>query len=169
MNLEHYALRLQQNTSDVLNYAKSVRQELLVMRPAPDKWSPLEILEHVYLTDKLVVFILNKQQPKVAETPELIGDEKLQKVIVGLRQRKVKAPDLVHPKGVFGNLNDAENAFQRVRAELLSSLKSGKIVADNRVQNHPMLGEMTMTDWLNFIIHHSNRHLEQLKDITAAR
>jgi hypothetical protein len=167
MKTDEIILKLQLNTVEVLTFVKGI--------PSADfnkqtlgKWNILQILEHVYITEKLVGRLLSQPSSHTSKTPEILGDDKLKRAVVDLRNRKVQAPELFHPKGKFKTIEDFEKLFSENRTELIAALGSGKIVVDGRIQKHPYLGEMTITDWLYFMPHHTQRHLEQIKDIIAA-
>lgn len=155
---------LDKNTSEILAVLDSIPETEIAVK-YNDKWGIAEQLEHIYLTEKLVLFIVSRPTNNVSEHAELIGNEKLQRVIVGLRKRKIEAPERLKPKGDITSAAAFREVFLLNRTALKEGLTSGKIVIDRRKQNHPILGEMTMQDWLNFIIHHTQRHIEQIKDL----
>lgn len=163
MTPQAFSTLLDANSENITALVLSIDEHKAQLR-VPGKWNILEILEHVYLTEKLVYALLSRPSRMMADVSEKVGNEKLERVLVGLRKRRVQAPDIVHPKGDIKSPGDFLSKLNEQRLLLKNDLLSGRIIIDNRVQNHPLLGEMTITDWLNFIIHHCNRHLEQIKD-----
>lgn len=132
---------------------------------APDgSWSLLQIAEHILLTEEMVMGILGKGSDKFAEKLELFGSEKLNQLLVGLRARKVKAPGLLEPQGSIRTPEEFQAAIMRSRDQLLGHLESGEWMISTETYKHPMLGEMTVSDWLFFILHHAERHQLQMKD-----
>ena len=123
------------------------------------------ILEHIYLTDKIVIAIINRPTEKLHTDEEFIGNEKLKRWLVEKQAKKVKAPEMLEPKGDLKDVATFEKVFLAQRNLLKHQIEKGEIVIDNRIHKHPMLGEMTISDWLYFLIHHTQRHLEQAKEL----
>lgn len=166
MELTTYFQSLDDNTNDTLQLAKGCPPALLTDN-INNKWSVLQILEHICMTEKLICVLVTKPSDKTSESNELIGNDKLQKLVVEKREQKVTAPESLYPKGEIKDLKGFEKIFLEQRNLLKQDIQTGKLTIDNRIHKHPMLGEMTINDWLNFLIHHTQRHLEQIKDILA--
>ena len=161
--MEKYIKELEQNTNKLLETAKEYPIEKLTEK-SDSKWSVLEILEHIYLADKVIYSIVSKPSDKESKTKELFGQNKLEVVLIDQRDKKVQSPDLLLPKGLFKNLPDFNSAFIDLRNSLKNDLITEKIKIDNRIHNHPLLGEMTISDWLNFSLFHTERHLKQIEE-----
>jgi hypothetical protein len=164
MVIEDYLKRLDAHTHSTLRFVEGIPNDYLSIK-FDNKWGILEILEHIYLTEKLVLFIVSRATENSSNEAELVGDKKLERVILGLRNKKIDAPDRLKPRGELKNIDEFKDWFLSNRTSLKDGIVSGKIVIDNRIQKHPVFGDMTITDWLNFILHHTQRHLEQINDI----
>jgi hypothetical protein len=164
MTPDSYAKLLHANTDKVLSFASALSAQQLAYQPQ-NGWGILQILEHVYLTDRLVHWLVSRPSERLAETAEIVGAERLQDKLVNRRQQRVNAPESLHPKGAIRDINSFNKLFAENRMKLIDSLASGKISVDTRIHRHPMLGDMTITDWLNFVIHHTDRHLQQSHDL----
>ena len=164
--LEKYVNRLQQNTNILLETVEGYPIEYLTKKE-PSEWSVLEILEHIYLADKVIHRIVSTPSDNAFANKEILGRQKLETILVGHQYVKVQSPDILQPKGRFKNLAEFNLAFSSLRATIQNDLVTKKIVVDNRIHNHPMLGEMTILDWLNFILYHTERHLKQIKRTVA--
>lgn len=163
MILTDYLGTLDTNTRNIINLASSLEDRTY---PVPEgKWNPLQILEHIYLTDRVVIMLLSRPSEQIHDDEYILGPARLEKVIVTRRDVKVEAPDALHPKGQFETAADFVKAFSQQRNDLSSKLSKGEIALDNRVHKHLRLGEMTIADWLQFIVQHSRRHFEQIQDI----
>ncbi len=164
MEISEYINRLDKNTETAIALAKSCTPELLNQKPDTG-WSIAQVLEHICMTELSVCKRISKPSEKSNETATIYGNEKMEKILVGYRDRKVAAPGFLEPKGDITSAEEFEKVFTAQRNRLKDDLSSGKLVIDNKVHLHPRLGEMTMSDWLNFLIHHTQRHLEQVKDL----
>jgi len=128
-------------------------------------WSIFEILEHIHVTDKAIYHLLSTPSEKKSDSKEIVGAKKLEFYLVqGRNKRKVQSPNLLQPKGRFQDLAEFTTAFTSARNNIKSDLLSGKIIVDNRIHNHFIIGEMTITDWLYFVLYHAERHLKQIED-----
>lgn len=160
--MEKYINDLDHNTEKLIETVKDYSIEDLTAKNS-DKWSILEVLEHIYITDKVIYSIVSKPSDKESKTKEIIGVNKLESILVGQINKKLQSPDLLRPKGHFQNLADFNSAFTTLRSSIKKDLITMKIKVDNRIHNHFLLGEMTITDWLNFILLHTERHLKQIE------
>lgn len=160
--MEKYINDLDHNTEKLIETFKDYSIEDLTAKNS-DKWSILEVLEHIYITDKVIYSIVSKPSDKESKTKEIIGLNKLENILVGQIDKKLQSPDLLRPKGHFQNLADFNSAFTTLRSSIKKDLITTKIKVDNRIHNHFLLGEMTINDWLNFILFHTERHLKQIE------
>ena len=160
MNKQEYFAALDNNTNTVLQLAKDCTTAQL-HQCENGKWSVLQILEHIYLTDKIIIAIISRPTEKWHHNEEFIGNEKLKRWLVDEQPMKVKAPEILEPKGDLKDVANFEKIFLTQRNLLKQQIEKGEIMVDNRLHKHPMLGEMTISDWLYFLIHHTQRHLKQ--------
>lgn len=164
MNISEYIQKLDHHAEELFSLLDSCKEEELRTKQE-DHWSILEVCEHIYLTEKTVITLLFRSIEKKSDKSEIFGAEKLRKIIIQLRARKVSAPEFLKPKGLFQSLSEFKNEFTRHRDLLKQGLLNGKIVISNGVYPHPYLGEMTLRDWLHFIPTHTERHLYQISDL----
>lgn len=164
MDLILFIERLDQSTNTILQAAKACPPEQLQVNNE-GKWSMLDIIEHLYLTDKVIFTIISRPSETIHADSEIIGNEKLHKILVERRSHTIIAPEILQPKGVINDLDTLLDFFVSQRNTLKNNLLSNKLIVDNRVHAHPFLGAMTIADWLNFTTHHTQRHLEQIKDL----
>ena len=87
--------------------------------------------------------------------------------MVSLRERAVKAPETLAPKGLIKNCVEFELNFVELREYSEVNLLTGKIMVDNRIHKHPFIGAMTISDWFAFLRYHTQRHIEQINDIVS--
>lgn len=167
MDISSYITLLNRNTGELLNLVRNLDDKVLHHKSF-NKWSVLEVLEHLVITEGYVLELLSRPGEKMAETPELHGGDRLHRLLVEMRERKVKAPDILEPTGEFEDLAAFSSKFLQIRTQLSQGLESGNIVVDQRIHRHPMLGEMTVSDWLHFLISHARRHMEQIRDVMRA-
>lgn len=166
MDIQNYLQDLDQNTAAIWTAVNECNDTTLRAKEE-GKWSIIEILEHIYLTDKLVRHIVTRPSELVHETENVVGKEKIRHLLVEGSNRKVAAPNILHPKGDIQDLASMKEMMLTERNLLKENILNQQIVIDNRMHQHPLMGNMTISDWLYFIIHHSQRHLDQIKAIIA--
>lgn len=166
MNITERLTLLDINTSETLKLAKGFTRAQLLLKKQGG-WSIIEILEHIVIVEGGCYKLLTKNSESVAETVELFGHEKLNKLLIERRERKVQAPEGLHPKGAIKDVASFEQQFLLQRNFLKQNIDNKKIIVDKRTHKHPFLGDMTISDWLHFVPMHTQRHLEQIKDILA--
>jgi len=164
MDINKYCEILDSSSEKVLQLARSCSSKQLGFKPE-GKWGILEILEHIWLTDKIIHYLISKPTDKVSQSSEIIGDTKLKRFVADGRTKKIEAPDVVKPKGNLPDIETFEELFLKHRERLKKDLKTGQIVVDNRMIKHFYMGEMTISDWLNLIVHHTHRHLKQINEV----
>jgi hypothetical protein len=163
MDISAYFSLLDQNTGVALALVRSIDEKKLRMAPE-GKWSPLEIMEHIVIVEKAIHNRLSQPSDLLHEKEEVHGPEKIEHLMVTLRDRKVVASDASHPKGNVQSVSQFEELFQHQRNALKDDLSTGTLIVDNRMYPHIRLGDVTVADWLNFLVFHTQRHLEQIKD-----
>ena len=134
-------------------------------KPSPDRWNVEEIVEHVAVAEHgMYVFITRLHEvsidPHAAESAASLA---------GALDRKttpLSAPERVHPKGRFGDLNGALDKFLENRERTIEFVKSCQDDLCTRIIRHP-LGLMNGQDCLTVLTYHPARHIEQINELKA--
>ena len=145
---------------------KNISGEDSSRKKSPDAWSAIECVEHVIMTESAVTRILLQRAQDTHPNglkKELIGKERIETALND-RLKKYTSPASLTPRGRYLSLDEAIEAFQRQRNNLIEMLLSGRIEFDGLTRAHPLLGEMTKIDWLHFLIEHCKRHREQIME-----
>lgn len=166
IDLNNYRLELGANLDRSLLLLAGLSAEELNWKEG-EQWSLLQIAEHILLTEEMVMGILSDGSSELAEKLELFGNNKLKDLLVNLRNHKVKTQRNLEPQGSIRNVEEFQSAMRLSRDTLVSNLKSGEWMVSTETYTHPMLGEMTVSDWLYFLLHHAERHQWQMKDRLA--
>ena len=137
---------------------------------SPVMWSVHECMEHIVITEVGVYRLLCKENSetasRVSEHDEMVGKKFIADQQADRNIKRV-APDSVKPMGRFSNLEELKGKFQSNRKRICDGIRNNEFVFDNQLFKHPVLGELTKKDWLNFMIHHTERHREQIEDIKS--
>ncbi|GAB4093739.1 DinB family protein [Flaviaesturariibacter terrae] len=163
MELSAYFDLLARSEKEALAVAGRFSPEALQQR-AGEGWSPLQVLEHCCLTEALVIGLLGRPTTEQHEGETVHGSDKIYHLVVNKRAIRIKAPDRLVPTGAFADSAAFEERFLGQRQALRDALSGGTLTIDNRLYPHPVLGNMTASDWLYFLVHHTQRHVEELKE-----
>lgn len=144
------------------------------MRPGPDRWSPVDIVEHLSLVESRFSTVVGG---KIAEAlhaglaPEQQAREPLpEKIRTMLADRTGKrtAPEAAIPSGSM-NEQAAWAAADKARAGFRAAVLS----ADGRalsgvIHEHPFFGPLNVYQWVELIAAHEMRHVAQVREAALA-
>ncbi|MCW3463599.1 DinB family protein [Chitinophaga nivalis] len=162
--------QLQQTKARLLKDLEGLTDAQLEYKPAADRWSVIECVEHIVLTEKM--FMENGQ--KVLQTPAnpekraeiKVTDEAILKNIED-RSRKFKAPEVVSPKRTFTSNAATINAFTTQRDQLIDYVTNTSDDLRNHVTQHPALGYIDVYQLLLLDAAHTARHTLQVEEVKA--
>ena len=144
----------------------SVPQELRDQRPDPGRWSVAEVLEHLAVLEGGIVQLLRSQA--AAGPAEAAAASTLDERAVLDRSRPWVAPPRVQPRGELS----AAAAWERLgqtRAALLAAMEGGDEQSlTQKTYPHPVLGPLSLRQWVTFIGLHEGRHAAQIEEIGQA-
>jgi DinB superfamily len=148
---------------------KNLSPTQLQFKPAPDRWSVAECLEHIVIVEAFILSTINStlQQPpgsfKSAMSDDVL-DERLKKATE--RATRVKAPANLEPTGrrPHDQLHSEFDAARKRTAEFVSSTN-----APLRQSGfpHPILGNLDCYQWVLLIGGHGERHRAQAEEVMA--
>ena len=162
--------KLERNQKAIFDLLGAVSPAVLSRSPAPGKWSILEILSHLIISEKLTVRYMEKK---------FSGIETLKNsnVLHALRyfifiaiintNLKFKAPKVVvaqiPPPGSFEELKKEWLEVRKALKNILENLKE----EDNArlIFKHPIAGRFNIKQTLGFLDTHNQHHVPQMKSI----
>jgi hypothetical protein len=148
---------------------QAVPEELRERKPSPDRWSVVEILEHLAITEQRITRLVVDaaanlepgEPPATAELPVPTMARLLD------RTARVEAPERVRPQGTVS----AANAWQQLeesRAALRGAVESAEDRNLTAVQRpHPLLGNLDLYQWVISVGGHEARHTVQIRETAA--
>ena len=142
-------------------------------RPGPDRWSPVDIVEHLSLVELRFSTVVGG---KIAEaldgglTPERQPREPLpEKIRTMLADRTGKrtAPEAAVPSGAM-NEQAAWAAADKARAGFRAAVLSADGLAlSGVIHEHPFFGPLNVYQWVELIAAHEMRHVAQVRETAA--
>lgn len=160
---------LKQKHAALLQHLGSLPNQVSSFKAGADRWSTVEVVEHLVMVEKNLLEQLAKNVPVSTLDPESRTPEKHQTVIkVMERDIPVDVPDeRVQPHGRL-TLEVLLKQWDDIRKKLLGLL--AEINADNKdnlVYRHPYGGPLDISQTLHFIEVHFDNHLRHIDRILA--
>jgi uncharacterized damage-inducible protein DinB len=136
------------------------------LRPAPNRWSVLETVEHLTTAEGIQLKLLQAQRTRrPAEAP---NRELLFLQMVGERNNKMQSPETAVPNGRFTSLHAAATQFKTTRAaviELLNEIAVEELRSTEVKHPHPAAGMVSPCEMLIIMAKHAERHAKQIEEI----
>ena len=145
----------------------SVPHERRAVRPAPDRWSPAEVVHHIVIVERRIAPLLRS----LVEQARAIGPERDDSSVLAIikperfveRTRRIQTGDAAKPRDT--NVATVWSEFDDARRELRSAIESGDGLALGEVSApHPAVGALTGYGWIAFVGAHAARHAAQIRE-----
>ena len=151
---------LEANLDRIERLMARMTPEALTRRPAPDAWSPLEVVEHLAVVERGVH---RQVTSAAAEPPSEKRTEEKDALVDGVAVvlKKWNAPEIVVPSNRFG-----EKAFTIFRDRRISTINLARTLdVDWRAHHaeHPLLGLLDVGQWFLLAARHGERHAHQIE------
>jgi len=166
-----YATDLLQQTEDgVIKSIQGLSDAQLNFKPAPDRWSVLDCVKHIAVTEQSLWQMTNGAITAAAN-PEKRSevkatDEQVVQMIES-REKKVKTYPSMEPQNTpYKSLDEALTSFKTDRAKLIDYVKTTDADLRNHVVTMPM-ASFDSYQMILFIAAHSNRHTQQIEEVKA--
>jgi hypothetical protein len=162
---------LEQTLIDLRAAVDSVPLDARHIKPAADRWSVAQVLDHLAIAHSRVAAVVSKS---IAEARAAgLGGETDESPVLNTvpterildRTNKVPAPEGILPRDDV----DAETAWadlERAREKLRAAFLTGDGLAlEQVIKPHPALGPINMYQWTLFNGSHEARHTLQIREI----
>ena len=159
---------LEKTRDGVVAATKGLSDSQMKFKPAPDRWSVAETLEHIALAED---FLMQNVTQNVMKAPAGLADRDTAKIdamvlaMVPDRSHKAQAPPQLVPTGRWSPSETLDH-FLKSRARTIVFLKSTPALREH-VADSPIGQPMDAYEWLLFIAAHSERHTKQIDEVKA--
>jgi len=158
---------LEQGRKGLLDALTDVSEDLAARAPAPGRWSVLECVEHLAVSEDYLFGQIMASH--VSETPMVNEKREAMIAVVGLdRNRKMQSPDVGMPSGRFSTLAAALSHFQATRERTVHFVNASHEDLRSKITSHPIIGTVNCYEMLLMIAAHPFRHAKQIEEIKAA-
>lgn len=136
------------------------------LRPAPDQWSVIEIVEHLAASEAFLLGRLHQAIATGDSHADPAREARLQSLALN-RERRIEAPEEVQPTGGNTSLAQALEYFRSVRAHTLQFVADFPTRLRSSLVQHPLIPRpLNCYEMLLLMALHPIRHAAQ---ITALR
>jgi uncharacterized damage-inducible protein DinB len=161
--------RMETARADLLTAVRDLPEEQQRARPAPERWSIAEVVEHLSIIEGRVTQLLTQatsQPPSPdATTPPDNGAHTIDRNVILDRTTRVKSREANDPTGQV-DLPTGLARLQESRAQLVTFVQSADASALARVSHpHPVFGPLSGLQWLDLVGAHEARHTLQIHEI----
>lgn len=150
---------------EIWESVKGLSDEQLNMVVAEGTWTIAQVLEHLYLMEKVAI----DSFPDIKKVDEK-NPVKIRRVhLIIDRSQKVDAPEFLVPNKEFQSLVTLKEKLQGTRDIIVRKYKTyGEQDLTELAMPHPVFGSLTLGQWISFIGYHEKRHLTQIEEIKEA-
>jgi hypothetical protein len=163
------ALRyLSESRGGVVDAVKGLSEAQWKFKPAPDRWSVAEVVEHLALIEDIVTQnilgnIGKAPAPSADRDPKQVDAAILAKVVD--RSTKFQAPPPAVPTGRWTPFVALEH-FLDGRNQTVALLQSTADLRQHSI-DHPVFGPLDGYEWVLAVAAHSARHTKQILEVKA--
>jgi DinB superfamily len=159
---------LESTKKDVLDATKGLSSAQWNFKPAPDRWSIAECMEHIAAAEDYIRGNIINGVMKASAAPgrDVVAIDAAIIENVPARKNKVQAPEAIKPSNQFGSPQGSIDHFVKSRAETETFLKDTSGLRDHAVDS-PAGGKWDAYEFVLLIAAHSERHTNQIKEVKA--
>ena len=161
---------LESSKQGVLAATKGLSETQWNFKPAPDKWSIAECMEHIAAAED---FIRGQIEQNIMKAPAA-PDRDIAKTDAGIlamvpdRSNKVQAPEPLKPTNRFGSPQAAIKHFVESRATTEDFLKKTADLRGHAVDSPGGGGMWDAYEFILLIGAHSERHTKQMEEVKTS-
>jgi hypothetical protein len=159
---------LETTKKNVLEATRGLSEAQWNFKPAPDRWSVAQVMEHIAAAEDFIRGIV-KEKVMMAPAGEAGRDvKKADEVVLAMvpdRTNKAQAPEPLVPTNRFGSPEGSIKHFVESRATTEDFLKTTTGLRDH-VTDSP-LGKLDGYEFVLLIAAHSERHTKQINEVKA--
>lgn len=162
---------LKDTEKNFLDSFKGLSEAQLNFKQAPDRWSVMEVAEHVTKAEDMFNQMVTEGVMKSPADPDkakqVEGKEAAILEKVPDRSVKAQAPDMLKPNGQWKSKDELIKHFKETRAKNIAYIKDHYPEMRQHFMDQPPAGLLDAYQWLLFQGAHSKRHTAQIEEVKA--
>jgi hypothetical protein len=161
---------LERTRDGVLAAVEDLSDAQLSFKPAPDRWSVGQVLEHIASAEDMLMGLVTGQAmaapPRPADGEDIKAIDQLILTAIPDRSQKRTAPEPLIPTNRYGTPAEALKHFAASRARTIAFLRETAGLRAHAMDS-PLGKKLDPYQWLLFISAHSERHTKQMLEVKA--
>jgi hypothetical protein len=153
----------------LLDAVEGVSEGQARWKPAPERWSIFEYVEHLAVADDALIALVEKslKTPPQPETEEQRRAREAKIRATPIPRGVNRAPETMQPRGRFATLTEAVAAFLAARDRTLEYARTTTDDLRSHFSPHPVLGPLDAYQWLTGNAHHAETHAGHIRELRA--
>lgn len=165
---------LEKSRQTLVDAVAGVSDEQSRWKPAPERWSILEYVEHLAISDDGLVALIRRSltKPSQPETAEERAAREAAMRGVHAPRGANQAPEMLLPTGRYAGLAEALAAFHAARDRSVEFARTTQEDLRSHFTPHPVYGRMDGFQWLCGNARHAELHaghIRELREMLAAQ
>lgn len=136
------------------------------LKPDPEGWSVLEIIEHVTISERAMLSQLMRSDVAESGDRNAAKESEIHSKLT-IRAVKVQAPERARPTGRFESLDIAKRQYAAARAQTIQFACDRAAELARLAGQHMVFGPVNGAEMLVIIGAHSHRHAAQIRAFSA--
>jgi hypothetical protein len=160
---------LESTKQNIIAATKGLSQAEWNFKPAPDRWSVAEVIEHIAVSEDRFLETITEKVMKAPPRPQGENVKEIDEFVLANvpdRTNKFKAPEPIAPKNAFGSPEASLKHFLESRERSIAFLKKTEGLRDHAIES-PFKKNFDAYQWVLFLTAHSERHTKQIKEVRA--
>ena len=164
---QRIAAYLDETRQNLLRVTQSLSPSQLRYKPAPDRWSVAECLEHLTTVENLVLGNIQNALKETAGSPTpAMSDQDLVRTVID-RSFRATAPERIVPTGKISQ-DRLIDEFEAARKRTSEFAASTTAPLRQYAFAHPRFGQCDCYQWLLLAASHGERHRQQIEEVIAS-
>lgn len=162
---------LKDTQAETLETLEKLSDAQLKFKAAPEKWSVLEVAEHIMLGESLLFGAMQRAiatQPNPDWETKTKGKTELLLKVLPDRSGKASAPESIVPSGKLSR-EEIIAKYKEARAKTLKFAEETQLPLKTHTMDHPfpIFGTLNAYQWLIYVPLHNVRHNAQIAEVRA--
>ncbi len=160
---------LESTKQAVLDATAGLSEAQWNFKPAPDRWSVAEVVEHIAAAEDYLMAMVTSQVMKAPARPAGDDVKAIDDMVVAKipdRSKKAQAPEPIRPTNRYGSPQASLKHFTDARAQTEAFLKTHDDLREHAIDS-PMGKKLDGYEWVLFVAGHSERHTKQINEVKS--
>ena len=169
LDRERALKHLQSTKQSILDATRGLSEAQWNFKPAPDRWSVAEVVEHIAAAEDMLFGLITEQVMKAPPRPEGEDVKAIDDLVLSRvpdRTNKAQAPEPLKPTNRYGSPDAALKHFVESRNRTINFLQKTEDLRAHAADS-PLGKKLDAYQWILFISAHSERHTKQLNEVKA--